>query len=159
MNKEENVLTVLMYLFKHHMQENCEVENDEEKLISKLEEIGFRRPTIHKAFNWLTNLADLENTQPKNEQPQAIRVFAEEECKMLDIESRNFLLSLERQGILSPYMREVVINQVIQLEQEGVDLNLIKWVTLMVLFNQPKSDPALSLMELLVLDESRGGIH
>ena len=159
MNKEESVLTVLMYLFKHHMQEDCVVDNDEEKLINQLEKIGFRRPVIYKAFEWLTNLSDLEVIQENTEKPNAIRVFSEEECQMFDLESRNFLISLEHQEILSPFMREVVINQVIQLEQEGVDINLIKWVTLMVLFNQPKSDSALSLMELLVLDESRGGIH
>jgi Smg protein len=159
MNKEENVLTVLMYLFKHHMQENCLIDSDEEKLIEKLEEIGFRRPTIYKAFDWLTNLAELDNIQSKTAQTKTIRVFSEEECLMFDVQSRNFLMSLEKQGILSPLMRETVINQVIYLEQEGVDINLIKWVTLMVLFNQPKSDSALSLMELMVLDESRGGIH
>lgn len=159
--KEESVLTILMYLFKYHMQESPLLGTNEEQIISSLEEVGFRRPTITKAFDWLVNLADLEALKAKdnNNKHQSFRVFSDFEKAIFDAECISFIMQLEEQGILTPFLREIVINQVIQLEQEGIDVSLIKWVTLLVLFNQPKDDQALKCMELLVLDEFTGGIH
>jgi Smg protein len=77
----------------------------------------------------------------------------------MSTECRNFIIALELQGILSPLTREVVIHQTLELIHEGIDLNLLKWVTLMVLFNMPNSEHALSHMEFLVLASAIDTIH
>lgn len=157
--KEESVLNVLMYLFKNHMQESCELDTGELKLLVKLEELGFRRKAIDRAFTWLNNLTTGTRKPIDLPKKESLRVFNEYECDLLDMECRRFLLMLEQQGILNPHTRELVINQALELEPEGIDISLLKWVTLLVLFNQPDEKHALACMELLVLDDTIGGMH
>lgn len=156
--KEESVLNVLMYLFKNHMQENCELDTRQPKLLLQLEQQGFRRKAIDRAFRWINNLT--QGTREPIVLPQtSLRVFSDHECDLLDRECRSFLLMMEQQGILNPHTRELAINQAIELEPEGIDISLLKWVTLLVLFNQPEEKHALACMEMLVLDDTIGGIH
>ena len=53
MEKKESVLTVLMYLFKNHLLEGIELDND---LFDELESFGFHKLAIHRAMKWLENL-------------------------------------------------------------------------------------------------------
>jgi len=157
--KEESVLNVLMYLFKNHMQDNCELDTIETKLLSKLEELGFRRKVIHQAFEWLENLTKEIQSPILQPDTNSLRVFSDYECELLDIECRSLLMLLEQQGILNPHTRELVINQALELELDGIDASLLKWVTLMVLFSQPNEKHALACMEFLVLDDTTGGVQ
>lgn len=158
--KEASVLGVLMYLFKYHMQQNCVLDTNNENLLPKLEEVGFKKGAIVKAFSWLANLARESDNKPLLPQRPSFRVFSEHECEYLDVASRGYILLLEQQGILNPVTREIVLNQIIDLEREGIDINLIKWVTLMVLFNQGDEDRALAYMEFLILNGNEtSGIH
>lgn len=157
--KDESVLNVLMYLFKNHMQENCTLDMGEKKLLLQLEEAGFHRAVINQAFTWLNNLSHRTRETLEFPQKNSFRVFSEYECELFSIECRRFLITLEQQAILSPHTRELVINQALELEPEGIDVSLLKWVTLMVLFNQPNDKQALASMELLVLDDTLGGVH
>ncbi len=157
--KEESVLNVLMYLFKNHMHENCGLDAGQSKLLPKLEELGFQRQTIDQAFSWLNNLTRANWAPLQLPRQNSLRVFSDYECDVFDLDCRRFLMMLEYQAILNPHTRELVINQALELEPEGIDVSLLKWVTLMVLFNQPDEKHALSCMELLVLDDTIGGIH
>lgn len=157
--KDESVLTVLMYLFKNHMQENCTLDVRGKKLLLRLEELGFHRAVIDQAFRWLNNLSQGIHEPMQLPNKDSIRVFSDYECELFDSDCRRFLITLEQQSILNPHTRELVINQAIELASEGIDVSLLKWVTLMVLFNQPDEKQSLASMELLVLDDTLGGIH
>jgi len=87
----------------------------------------------------------------------AIRIFSERECERLDTESRGFLLFLEQMGILQPDARERVIERAMALETEDFDISQLKWVILMVLFNQPGAEAAYAWMEDLVFESLPGG--
>lgn len=149
-NEDESILSVLMYLFHYHMNKNNETHLDDIQLVDELKSAGFHAHNIGKAFHWLYHLAEFSSlkTQPS---AQSFRVFSEEECLLIDEECRNFIFTLEQQGILTPRTREIVIHQTLAFIHEGIDLNLLKWVTLVVLFNMPNSENALSHMESLVL--------
>lgn len=157
--KNEGVLTVLMYLFKNHMQENCILDVGEKKLFLRLEELGFHRTVIDKAFRWLNNLLQGVHEPIQLPAKDSFRVFSDYECELLDNDCRYFLITLEQQSILNPHTRELVINQAIELASEGIDVRLLKWITLMVLFNQPDAKQALASMELFILDNTLGGVH
>lgn len=156
--QEESVLGVLMYLLHRHMEQDAQIHLDDMKLVDELRLAGFRAYNIGKAFHWLHHLVQFteEKTAPSQ---NSFRVFNEEEMQLMDVECRNFILSLEQQGVLTPKMREIVIHQTLELIHEGVDLSLLKWVTLMVLFNMPNHEAALSHMEYLVLAQAFGMVH
>ncbi len=155
-----SVLHILMYLFKNHMQENCLIMRAEAQLTEELEQAGFQPDLIHHALTWLENLSQKSNEATLiNPSDTSMRIYLPYECELLDIECRRFILLMEQQGILTPHMREIVIELVIALESEEIDVNLIKWVTLMALYNQEDSREALEYLEMLVLNETSTGEH
>jgi len=157
--KEENVLNVLMYLFENHMKDSCSLHTEPDELFEQLEKAGFESSTIYQAMDWLEKLIK-DNTQfIQIPQTLSTRVFTSYEKEFIDFKCERFLISLEQLEILTPETREIVINQILMLDPEGIDLPLIKWITLMVLFNRTDSENALACMEFLVLDDTHGGVH
>lgn len=151
--KQDSVLNVLMYLFHHHMEKNNPLDLSDMKLIDDLKSAGFHAHIIGKAFRWLHHLIDFAD-QPITPSKHSFRIYSDEECRLVTDECRAFIASLEQQKILTPHAREIVIHLAQELVQEGLDIHLLKWVTLMVLFNMPNSEKALAHMEFLVLTDS-----
>lgn len=148
--KQDSVLNILMYLFHHHMEKDHPIDLADMAVIDALRSAGFHAHMIGKAFRWLHHLVDFVD-HPTKPSEQSFRIYSEEECHYFNEECRHFIFSLEQQKILTPHAREVVIHLTLELAHEGVDLHLVKWVTLMVLFNMPNAQKALAHMEFLVL--------
>lgn len=158
--KDKSVLNILIYLFKHRMQENCTLNLEEKKLLVQLKEFGFHRIVIGQALTWLNNLSYSVQEPMQLHQKNLFRVFSDYEYELLNAECRRFFLTLGQQGIPNPHVRKLVINQVIELSAEGLDIGLLKWAALMILFNQPNDEKqALENMGLLVLDDALDGVH
>lgn len=149
---KENVLNVLLFLFENMMV--GDPDDDRDGLQSSLLDAGFSPQEIHKAFNWLDDLA---NARPSFEPSAAyaggpFRVLAREEAEKLDVEAQGFLMFLERQGVLDPAQRELVLERVLALDVGEVDVDELKWIILMVLFNQPDQEAAYAWLENLMFD-------
>src|SRR3546814_12179339 len=93
------------------------------------------------------------------------RVYFGPELDKLDVECRGFLMVLEQHGILDPAQRELVLDRAMALDQDELDLDDLKGVVLMVLFNQPGSEAPYARMETQMFvdeteprwEERRGG--
>lgn len=157
---KENMLGVLMYLFENHMQNSCDIKTDKKKLSLELRQAGFKSEAINKAFNWLSELTIQQQIIRQNPpQNRSFRIFTDEECKKLDKHCRNLLLYLEKIKILNSETRELVISQLMQLDEKMVHRSQIKWVTLVILFNQPDQKDALTCMESLILNDTPDNIQ
>ena len=158
---KQNVFDVLMYLFENYMNDDSEIDQDQDELKEVLLEAGFRQHEIRKAFDWLEGLTELQDDPPTHAAvpSSAIRVYSDQECEKIDTEWRGFLLFLEQMGVLDHTTREMAIDRVMALEEDEADLEQLKWVILMVLFNQPGREAAFAWMEDLVLDEMAGVLH
>jgi len=157
--KEENVLDVLMYLFENYLDEETEVQPDRETLRVELEAAGFPGGEVNKAFSWLEALAEEAPTPESVPTQTALRIYSPEECLRLDTASRGFLIYLEQIGILNPIQRELVVDRIMALGTDEIDIDQVKWIILMVLFNQPGQELAYARMEDLVLEEQLGLVH
>jgi len=155
MKKEENILTVLMYLFKHHVQDGQELNSD---LFEKLESIGFNKLAIHNAFHWLERLAEQPSPILAPQSTDGVRVFSNLEKEILAPECQSYLIFLQ-QHILDPISTEMVLDQLFELKNIGLDVSLIQWVTLMVLYNREGHSDALQKMEFLVLQDETEARH
>lgn len=158
---KENVLDVLLYLFDNYMDDEEAVQPDRDELARELEQAGFRNGEIEKAFGWLEGLAEYqqEATYARPHPTQSARVFAPEERERLDVDCRGLILYLEQTGILSASHREIVLDRLMALESDDIDLDQVKWVTLMVLFNMPGQEAELACMEDLVYGGHIGMFH
>ena len=153
---KESVLDVLRYLFEHYLDEETEVDSDQESLKAELVRAGFPEAEIGKAFSWLEGLTnELEDGGAMQvARVGSVRIYTGEEAARLDTACRGFLLFLEQVGVLDALSRELVIDRVMALEDEEMDLDQLKWVVLMVLFNQPGRESAYAWMEDLVIDHA-----
>jgi Smg protein len=157
---KESILDVLLYLFEHYIAEDTVPPlGDRESLpdsplFSELTQAGFSPAEIHKAFDWLDALAEQRPPAAEPRVGGAIRVYAGPELDKLDADCRGFLLFLEQHGVLDAHQRELVLDRAIALDQDELDIDDLKWVVLMVLFNQPGSEAAYAWMETqMFLDE------
>lgn len=159
---KENVLDVLMYLFENYMEEGSDFHPNQETLTAELAQAGFARRDIRKAFSWLEDLS-MERERgfdvPLRAEGKSLRHYTPQELKKLDAECRGFLQSMETSGVIAASTRELVIDRVMALEVDEISLGELKWVMLMVLFNQPGQEQAASLLEDLVFDEMQGHLH
>ena len=157
---KESILDVLLYLFEHYFTEDAAPPlGDRDSLaasplFSELTLAGFSPAEIHKAFDWLDALAEQrpEAGPPRTDGPT--RVYFGPELDKLDTDCRGVLLFLEQRGVLDAGQRELVLDRALALDQDELDLDDLKWVVLMVLFNQPGSEAAYAWMETqMFLDE------
>ena len=161
---KENILEVLIYLFEHHMEDNCDITINQDLLVNELKFAGFTNEEITHAFDWLEGLAkSSESLQSVAERatPDSLRILTAQEKQRLGIDCWGFLAFLEQIGILNPVTRELVIDRALGAANNGaLEMSDLKWVILMVLFNQPDERAALKAMENLVLSQgSEESVH
>lgn len=151
---KENVLDLLMYLFENYIYEEPESTPDRESLTDSLEEAGFTHAEIERAFTWLDGLAE-QRKLPElgHHSDNPVRVFTDEEAQRLDVDARGFILYLENAGVLDAARREQVLDRLSALDSADIDLEDVKWVVLMVLFNQPGQEANYAWMEDLMFDD------
>ncbi|MDX1444028.1 MAG: DUF494 family protein [Gammaproteobacteria bacterium] len=156
---KDTVLDVLMYLFDNYLDDETEIQPDRDILRIELEGAGFDRSEVVKAFDWLEVIATDHSSSLGRHDRSAMRIYHPEELLRLSAESRGFLMYLENSGILNPEQRELVIDRVMALDSGEIDLDQLKWIILMVLFNQPGQEAAYAHMEELVCEERPSATH
>jgi Smg protein len=157
---KENVLDVLMYLFENYFYDEPDEQPDRASLEDNLHEAGFSNGEIDKAFDWLDGLAQQRFQPDFNMQTaEPIRVFIDSEINRLDTNCRDFLLYLSNIGILDPQRREQVLDRLMALESDEIVLEDVKWVVLMVLFNQPGQEASYAWMEDMMFDTEQDYRH
>jgi len=158
---KQTVIDILIYLFENYIDDEIELDVDRDRLRSELHNAGFESGQVAKAFDWLQELAT--NRASADELPSAAqtssRIYTTEEQRKLDVECRGFMYFLEQAGVLDPVSRELVIDRVLALEPDEIDIGQLKWIILMVLFNQPGQEQAFLWMEDLVMDDLYGNLH
>ncbi len=147
------MLDVLMYIFENYVEENSEFNMPAEVILSEMQQEGFSRLQILQAINWFV---DLGRNQPKGLdktlQPlQSMRYFLPEEMAYLGLQGADFLLSLGKLGIVDHATCEMILDRVMALGYQEIQITHLKWVALMVLFNQPGKKHELNLLQDLVL--------
>src|ERR1700758_412945 len=99
----DSVLDILIYVFDRYMLDETEQVPQREQLARDLERAGFRRASVERALDWLTELASGHEREPPlpsacERAAAALRVFSDSELARLSSECRGLLLRLERAG-------------------------------------------------------------
>ena len=148
---KEDVLEVLLFIFEHFFDDDSGFTEQDEDLVSTLEQCGFGRSEVNKALLWLDDLLDLrdQDYHPDANTSSAFRVYTDYELDKLNADCRGFIHFLEQLGVLNCQTREMVIDRAIALEGEDVDIDRLKWVVMMVLYNMPGKEGEFAWIENL----------
>ena len=146
---------VLVYLFENYYQ--TEAYPDQDTLARKLHAAGFENDDIHEALDWLNSLTRLPEDGPPDslDARSSFRGYAADESAKLSLESRGFIAFLEGAKVLSPLLRELLIERAMALPDDIVGLDKLKVIVLMVLWTRRGNVDALILDELLPDGERR----
>ena len=146
---------VLVYLFENFYQ--TEQYPDQDTLTRKLSAAGFENEDINEALHWLKEITprDDDLRTASLDASSAKRAFVETECEKFSIEVRGFIMFLESAGVLTPRLRELVIERAFALPDESVGLDKLKVIVLMVLWTRRGEVDTLILDELIPDGEMR----
>ena len=140
---------ILVYLFENFYQNESWPEQD--ALAQKLTAAGFENGDISDALDWLRGLAKLGTDAFPDafDQGDGFRAFTPFEFEKLSSESRGFIAFLESARVLTPTLRELIIDRAMAVEDERVELDKLKVIVLMVLWTRRGNVDTLILEELL----------
>ena len=147
---KETILDVLLYLFEHYFYDDPDAVRDRDSLQNGLLQAGFSPTEINKAFDWLDELARQRPAVGVARSEAPVRVYVDCEQDRLDLDCRGFLMFLEHTGVID-------VHFVLVQRHHAVDD--LKWVVLMVLFNQPGSEAAYAWMESQMFEDEPEPVH
>ncbi|UPR26647.1 DUF494 domain-containing protein [Vibrio cyclitrophicus] len=157
------MMDILMYLFETYIHSDSELQVDQDELEDELLRAGFHQDDIYKALHWLEDLAALQDTENQAAisvcSNTSMRIYTNREISRINMECRGFLLFLEQINVLTTEIREMVIDRVMGLETNEFELDDLKWIILMVLFNVPGNESAYTQMEELLYTKEQGILH
>ena len=140
---------ILVYLFENYYQ--TDLNPDQDVLARKLSAAGFERDDISDALVWLRGLSTAESSALPDSlaQSTAFRCFAKLETAKLGVEGCGFLVFLENAQVLTPLLREIIVERAMALSEANVSVEKLKVIVLMVLWSQQHPIDSLVLEELL----------
>ncbi len=140
---------ILVYLFENCQQH--ELSSAKERVAKKLSAAGFEESDISEALTWLAGVArgPHRSLAPLPDSGAAFRAYAPKELAKLDAECRGLLIYFEQSGILTAQMREHVIERALAATGDGLTIEQLKLVVLMVLWNQQTPSSRLIAEDLL----------
>jgi len=140
---------ILVYLFENCQQH--EVSDEKERVAKKLSAAGFEESDISEALTWLAGVArgPHRSFAPLPASGAAFRAYAPKELARLDADCRGLLIYFEQSGILNPQSRETVIDRALAATGEGLTIEQLKLVVLMVLWKQQTPSSRLIAEDLL----------
>lgn len=161
---KQSVVDVLMFLFERYLgeeelNETGRVTDERDRIQVRLEEMGFHNQEINQAFDWLEDLAELQDDKqflPVKE--TSTRIYSEQEKKLISMESIGFLNFLEQTKILTSVTRELILDRVVALGAP-LDEEQLKWIIMIVLHTQPGEENTLALMEDFIFDDAIDNIQ
>ena len=140
---------ILVFVFENCQQ--ADVAYDRDRVAKKLSAAGFEHSDISEALHWLAGMARAPQgvREPLPDARSSFRAYAPRELAKLDARCRGFLLTLEQSGILSAETRELVIERALAASGDTLNLEQLKLVVLMVLWNQQTPSSRLVAEDLL----------
>lgn len=139
---------ILIFLFESYFDAGSYPETD--RLSAKLSAAGFEEDDINQAVLWLSGLRELSAASyPESINQSGLRCYTEYEGMRIGDEGLRFIAFWERNKIITPIEREMIIDRVIALGRDKLSLDKVKLIALMVLWNQHDELDPLLIEDLL----------
>jgi len=144
---------VLVYVYEHYWRPDACPESG--LLARKLSAMGFEPEEITDALVWLDGLQALTQENVVSPDAGSTRVYCDTELDRLGSEALGFLQFLVSAGVLTPRLREVVLDRVSAVPKGPVALDDFKVLVLRVFWSLGEEPDARILDELFVDDCDR----
>lgn len=151
---KQDLLDVLRYLFDNYTDEADESVyiirevTDEEEILALEAEFNFDDAQEFDSRSMVDAPEGELGFFINHDYPQqGLRVYDDMERHTLGLEGIGLLVTLEQLNILNPESREQIIDQAMELDCNTVELEQLKWLILMTLFEKSKEVSIVTWLE------------
>lgn len=147
------MVEVIAFLFEGFISKQIDMKINIEQIARELPELGFNNDEIDFAIEWLDltlNHKSLNVTLLNSS--DGFRVYNEFEVQKLTEEARGLLYFLEQNEMITPAVRELIIDRAMALHVNYVGTEEMRWVLLFVMMNSNACDDILAWIEKSVAD-------
>lgn len=141
---------VLVYLFETYY--NPQACPNDDVLAHKLAAVGFENDEIYDALDWLQGLGESTQKHTPMAAPRSVhslRIYTADEQHHFDTDALGFIYFLEFSGVLTPLLREILIERAIAVQEPPLSLDKLKIIALIVLWRHEIEVDHLVIEELL----------
>ena len=107
-----------------------------------------KKDAIDHAMDWVEIFKDpKEDTMLHVPSSSSVRILSDDEKNLLDVECQNYISRLEKFGLLTPEKRELLIDKLTSIGFEPMDLEVVKALSILMLFQEPSVEVKLHAYE------------
>ena len=146
--KKEDFLDILLYLFEYYSEDSARESDSSFETRDHLVGAGFQDDAIEHAMDWV-EIFKSSNEAPMLHSPSisSTRILSEDEKNLLDVECQNYITKLEKFGLLTPEKRELLNEKLTTIGFEPMDLEVVKALSILMLFQEPSVEVRLHAYE------------
>ena len=134
-NIKEDFLDILLYLFEYYSEDPVRESDTSFVIRDHLIDAGFQDAAIDHAMDWVEIFKDpKEDTMLHVPSSSSVRILSDDEKNLLDVECQNYISRLEKFGLLTPEKRELLIDKLTSIGFEPMDLEVVKALSILILF-------------------------
>ncbi len=147
-NIKEDFLDILLYLFEYYSEDPVRESDTSFVIRDHLIDAGFQDAVIDHAMDWVEIFKDpKEDTMLHVPSSSSVRILSDDEKNLLDVECQNYISRLEKFGLLTPEKRELLIDKLTSIGFEPMDLEVVKALSILMLFQEPSVEVRLHAYE------------
>ena len=147
-NIKEDFLDILLYLFEYYSEDPVRESDTSFVIRDHLIDAGFQDAAIDHAMDWVEIFKDpKEGMMLHTPSNSSVRILSDDEKNLLDVECQNYISRLEKFGLLTPEKRELLIDKLTSIGFEPMDLEVVKALSILMLFQEPSVEVRLHAYE------------
>jgi Smg protein len=147
-NLKEDFLDVLLYLFEYYSEDPVRETRSNTEIKKHLMGAGFEDDVISHAMDWVAIFkSPADSAKITIPQSLSVRIFSNEEKSLLDNECQNYIIRLEKFGLLTPQKRELLIDKLTSIGFEPMDIEVVKALSILMLFQEPSVEVRLHVYD------------
>ena len=147
-NIKEDFLDILLYLFEYYSEDPVRESDTSFVIRDHLIDAGFQDAAIDHAMDWVEVFKNpKEDTMLHVPSSSSVRILSDDEKNLLDVECQNYISRLEKFGLLTPEKRELLIDKLTSIGFEPMDLEVVKALSILMLFQEPSVEVKLHAYE------------
>jgi len=136
------MLELLIYMFENYL--STQNLPDFKSITAELEAAGFDNQDIENAF-------PVKNSACSS---LGYRMYSDNEQKKISAESLGFVLFLEQAKVLDANEREIILDRAMALKQEHINIEEMRWIVMMALWNEGREKDFLFIEDAIYQDHN-----
>ena len=145
---------LLIYMFENYLSSKNNL--DFANMASELEAAGFKNKDIEIALDWFSELKKMSAKIPRSDSLKLndkLRIFTEKEKEKFSFDGLGFIVFLEQAHVLNSVEREIIIDRAMALNQNIINIDEVRWIVMMTLWNNGRENDYLFVEDSLYRTE------